>query len=170
MSSREEQRLLGLEVARYFVSNPKYRFEGFAGLGRHGGALILFEQASEERAARRMVIKYSYGHLSLDPDSDADADLRNEYHWLKRLRGAEHIVQLVPMSDCSIFIPGVSSSQGNEGSSSGGSVLGVRSLGRSWSTTYSASTRSSSESGERRFPTFAVEFLEWLASPKPPVL
>ncbi|TGJ87343.1 hypothetical protein E0Z10_g1491 [Xylaria hypoxylon] len=105
---RKELRRLGKEVASHFTSNPKFKFVGHAGLGRHGGTLILSEEASAEQEARHIIIKYSYGSLSPDKKSDADEDLRNEYRWLKRLRGAEHIGQLIDLADCSLLIPGLS--------------------------------------------------------------
>lgn len=54
-----EQHQLGLAVAGYFTPNPKYTFEGFAGLGHHGGALILSEKGSNGMEDRKVVIKYS---------------------------------------------------------------------------------------------------------------
>lgn len=136
MELDSEQRQLGLEVAGHFTSNPKYTFEGFAGLGRHGGALILSEQMSQGRGHRKIVIKYSYGRLSLDPDprGDADDDLLNEYYCLVLLRGAEHIVQLIPLADCDINIPGISNGKGGQGEAT---------------------------PGTRRCPTLALEYLPW---------
>ncbi|KAI1361327.1 hypothetical protein F5Y08DRAFT_342794 [Xylaria arbuscula] len=91
MSTKEQQRALGREVAAVFTKNPANKFVGFAGLGRHGGALILQEHDEHGTPKRKVVVKYSLGELTGDKQSDADADLRNEYHWLLKLRGAEHI-------------------------------------------------------------------------------
>ncbi|KAI8949536.1 hypothetical protein F4801DRAFT_400546 [Xylaria longipes] len=157
----EEHRIMGLEVAQYFTQNPKYKFVDFAGLGRHGGALILSEMSETDLGVevRKMVVKYSYGALVVDDasDADADADLRNEYYWLTKLRGAEHIVQLVPMADCSVMIPGISDGED----------------------TYAQSVQNQKENEQaavapapdveeqpkaprpRRCPTFALEYLPW---------
>ncbi|KAI1429204.1 hypothetical protein F5Y12DRAFT_710418 [Xylaria sp. FL1777] len=108
MATLEKQKELGREVAAYFTRNPGIEFVGFAGVGRHGGALILAQKNSEGQLQRKLVIKYSLGGLTGDPDSNADEDLRNEFYWLQRLRGAEHIVRLVPFADCSLKIPGMS--------------------------------------------------------------
>ncbi|GAP89008.2 putative serine threonine protein kinase protein [Rosellinia necatrix] len=157
--AKAEQRRLGLEVATYFTSTLKYNFVGFAGIGRHGGALILRERATTtegeasgqgqeqgqwkgEVEGRTLVIKYSHGRLASARDaSDADEDLRNEHRVLTRLRGAEHIVQLVPMADCSLRIPGMSDGEGTYGRGGEGEGEGeVTDRGR-------------------RCPTFALEYL-----------
>lgn len=166
MAAREatdEHRVLGLEVSAYFTQNPKYKFVDFAGLGRHGGALILSEMSESDPNIefRRMVIKYSYGALAVDEraDADADADLRNEYYWLTRLRGAEHIVQLVPMTDCSLMLPGMSD--------------GEASYDQSVQNQQENEQEAADAAGEdeeqqppaprpRRCPTFALEYLPWL--------
>ncbi|KAF2973099.1 hypothetical protein GQX73_g677 [Xylaria multiplex] len=149
----EDGQAKSLEVAGYFTHNPKIKFVGHAGLGRHGGALILSEEASAEQKARKIVIKYSYGSLSPDKQSNADDDLRNEYCWLKKLRGAEHIGQLIYMADCSLRIPGISNGE----------------------STYEDSLRKNREREEasgdepqptaaapvRRCPTFALEYLPY---------
>ncbi|KAK5637452.1 hypothetical protein RRF57_013167 [Xylaria bambusicola] len=120
-------RRLGQEVAANFTSNPRIQLQGFAGLGRHGGTIILKEEASAEHDARMIVVKYSYGSLSPDQQSNADNDLRNEYHWLQRLRGAEHIVQLIPMADCSINLPGTSNDElGSRKNLSGAALVLMR--------------------------------------------
>ncbi|KAI0439645.1 hypothetical protein F4803DRAFT_564378 [Xylaria telfairii] len=69
---------------------------------------VLVQEASADQNYRKFVVKYSYGNLALDEQSDADNDLRNEYQYLKRLRGAEHIVQLIDFPDCSLNLPGIS--------------------------------------------------------------
>ncbi|KAI0439779.1 hypothetical protein F4803DRAFT_25908 [Xylaria telfairii] len=158
----EEHRVLGLEVAAYFTQNPKYKFVDFAGLGRHGGALILSEMSESNPGAefRRMVVKYSYGAIAVDQraDADADADLRNEYYWLTKLRGAEHIVQLVPMADCSLMLPGMSD--------------GEASYDQSVQNQKDNEQEAADAAGEdeeqqppaprpRRCPTFALEYLSW---------
>ncbi|KAI2643229.1 hypothetical protein GGS21DRAFT_485736 [Xylaria nigripes] len=127
---------LGRLVAQGFISQPRFTFVGFAGLGRHGGTLMLLEQKSPEES-RKVVIKYSYGELSLDKESDADEHLRNEYEILLRLRGAEHIVRLIHLADHKLNIPGISNGESSQGSKS---------------SKYS-----------RTFPTFALEYLDGLA-------
>ncbi|KAI3334166.1 hypothetical protein F4824DRAFT_512449 [Ustulina deusta] len=111
MVTLEEQKALGREVAAYFTRNPGIEFVGFAGVGRHGGALILEEKDDGGELLRKLVVKYSLGDLTGDPDSNADEDLRNEYHWLEKLRGAEHIIRLVYFADCSLMIPGTSNGE-----------------------------------------------------------
>ncbi|RYP45932.1 hypothetical protein DL768_007800 [Monosporascus sp. mg162] len=91
----QENARLADEVASYFRSNPRLRYIEPAGIGRHGGVLLLRENDDGGRMKRRLVIKYS-----LNPKED-DA-LRNEHRWLKRLRGAEHIGQLVELADASL--------------------------------------------------------------------
>ncbi|KAI0485444.1 hypothetical protein F4859DRAFT_511643 [Xylaria cf. heliscus] len=152
---------MGLQVAAYFTQNPKYHFLDFAGLGRHGGALVLAELSDREPPGveRMLVIKYSYGALVVDNDAnaDGDADLRNEYYWLRRLRGAEHIVQLVEMEDCDINLPGISDGQ----SSYDDSVRNLR------DTEAAAAAAAGGDGGgaplplPRRCPTFALEYLIW---------
>ncbi|KAI0414741.1 hypothetical protein F5X98DRAFT_377482 [Xylaria grammica] len=138
-----EVRRLGAEVASQFTQNPRFKFLGNAGLGRHGGALILAEASSEGREARKIVVKYSYGSLSPDEQSNADNDLRNEYMWLKRLRGAEHIGQLIDLAECSLLLPGTSNGE----------------------STYEESVRAagggSQQAPVRRCPTFALEYLSY---------
>ncbi|RYP60317.1 hypothetical protein DL770_010015 [Monosporascus sp. CRB-9-2] len=91
----QENARLADEVASYFRGNPRLRYIEPAGIGRHGGVLLLRENDDRGRMKRRLVIKYS-----LNPKED-DA-LRNEHRWLKRLRGAEHIGQLVELADASL--------------------------------------------------------------------
>ncbi|KAI0474473.1 hypothetical protein F4859DRAFT_522095 [Xylaria cf. heliscus] len=107
----QEQIQLGREVAEYFTRRPGTEFVGFAGIGRHGGALVLKERDANGQFLRMVVIKYSLGALTSDQNSNADDDLRNEYRWLEMLRGAEHIVQLVPFADCSLNLPGISNGE-----------------------------------------------------------
>lgn len=111
MATREEQERLGREVANQFTQNPKLEFIGFAGLGRHGGALILNHKGDEKMPAGKMVIKYSLGGLSTDDQSDSDQHMRNEYRFLKMLRGAEHIVRLIDFPDCTLNLPGISNGE-----------------------------------------------------------
>ncbi|KAJ8130973.1 hypothetical protein O1611_g2655 [Lasiodiplodia mahajangana] len=145
-----EVKSLGEDVASYFT-DPRIRFTGFAGLGNHGGALILTEEASDEHEARTVVVKYSYGSLSFDERTNADNDLRNEYHLLKRLQGAEHIVQLVPMADCSINIPGTSN----------GKATYYESILSQQSQKASVEVSQSMTASTRRCPTFALEHLPY---------
>lgn len=74
-------------------------------------AAVLLEEKGDGRLFRKLVIKYSLGALASDVESNADDDLRNEYRWLEMLRGAEHIVQLVPFADCSLNLPGISNGE-----------------------------------------------------------
>ncbi|KAI0185731.1 hypothetical protein EV127DRAFT_194547 [Xylaria flabelliformis] len=111
MASDEQLRQLGREVSRYFTRRPGVEFAGFAGIGRHGGAFILEEKNAAGQLLRKLVIKYSLGELATDEESNADDDLRNEYEWLEMLRGAEHIVRLVPFADCSLDLPGISNGE-----------------------------------------------------------
>ncbi|RYC65594.1 hypothetical protein CHU98_g647 [Xylaria longipes] len=150
---RDELRRLGEEVAGYFTCNPKFKFVGHAGLGRHGGALILSEEASAEQNARKIVVKYSYGCLAPDKQSDADEDLRNEYQWLKRLRGAEHIAQLIDMADCSLQLPGISNGENTYEESVQKQKDEVAAAGDG--------SQSIPAAPVRRCPTFALEYLTY---------
>ncbi|KAI1745095.1 hypothetical protein F4680DRAFT_467300 [Xylaria scruposa] len=111
MATKEQQLELGCEVSEYFTHRPGVQFVGFAGLGRHGGAILLDEKDPDGKLLRKLVIKYSLGELAGDQHSNADDDLRNEYRWLEILRGAEHIVRLVPFADCSLNLPGISNGE-----------------------------------------------------------
>ncbi|KAI0536117.1 hypothetical protein GGR58DRAFT_528644 [Xylaria digitata] len=144
----KKQISLGQEVAAGFIArNPRLRFVDFAGLGRHGGALILEQRGERDQDLGRLVVKYSLGEYTGDPYSNADDDLRNEHYWLRMLKGCEHIVQLVPFADCSLNLPGIS--RGEE--------------------TYEASMENARRRDEahgtpgatilRRCPTFALEYL-----------
>ncbi|KAI0201978.1 hypothetical protein F4808DRAFT_423095 [Astrocystis sublimbata] len=46
-AEEERQRRLGQELADYFARRPGIKFVGFAGLGRHGGALLMDENEGE---------------------------------------------------------------------------------------------------------------------------
>ncbi|KAF2963807.1 hypothetical protein GQX73_g9752 [Xylaria multiplex] len=141
---------LGRKVAEGFITrNPRLRFIDFAGLGRHGGALILEERGILDQIIRRFIIKYSLGDYTGDPYSNADMDLRNEHRWLRLLQGCEHIVQLVPFADCSLNLPGISNGE----------------------RTYEAAMENARREDEargtpgatsvRRYPTFALEYLQY---------
>ncbi|KAI0554499.1 hypothetical protein F4679DRAFT_526282 [Xylaria curta] len=111
MATKEQQLELGCQVSEYFTHRPGVEFVGFAGLGRHGGAILLEEKDPDGQLFRKLVIKYSLGALTSDQHSNADDDLRNEYRWLEMLRGAEHIARLVPFADCSLNLPGISNGE-----------------------------------------------------------
>ncbi|KAI0470675.1 hypothetical protein GGR56DRAFT_683716 [Xylariaceae sp. FL0804] len=125
-TENEALRQLGREVANHFTHvNRDLVFQDFAGIGRHGGALIFREnerhitggplrsllrrqqQQQRRHNIRRLVVKYSLGALSPDEQSamDADAQLRNEHRWLQLLRGAEHVVQLVDLPGTALHWP-----------------------------------------------------------------
>ncbi|KAI0459015.1 hypothetical protein F5B21DRAFT_511802 [Xylaria acuta] len=115
---------------------------------------------------RKMVVKYSYGAMAVDDDAnaDADADLRNEYYWLTRLRGAEHIVQLVPMADCSLLLPGMSDGEDTYAQSVQNQMENEQAAAAA------AVAAADDDDGEeqqpkapppRRCPTFALEYLPW---------
>ncbi|KAI1328420.1 hypothetical protein F5Y16DRAFT_398353 [Xylariaceae sp. FL0255] len=173
MTSRDRARRIGAEVADFFERRPENRILGFAGIGRHGGALIVQQRNEQGQETRKVVVKYSLGEDAGDPDSNADEDLRNEYYWLQKLRGAEHIVQLVDMED-GVYLPGTSDGEAtydesvqlqlqrnrdqvcvigpNTAASVTGSPASVSSLS-------SSSGSSSSSDLPRRCPTFALEYL-----------
>ncbi|KAK6865089.1 kinase-like protein [Apiospora arundinis] len=106
------------EVKKYFV-NEGLQFRKVIAQGNHGGA-VLFDQwlpvepepVSAQAATsdsdndggsapeplmqrRQVVIKYALDTKD-DATSDNDEDLRNEYNWLRRLSGAEHIIRILP--------------------------------------------------------------------------
>ncbi|KAH9904274.1 hypothetical protein F4778DRAFT_780245 [Xylariomycetidae sp. FL2044] len=101
-----EFKRIGDEAASFFTSAPRLKHVGYAGLGRHGGALLFNEVDASGARLRRMVIKYSFGGGGND---DADEHLRNEFRWLQALRGAEHIVQLLRLDEANppIELPGL---------------------------------------------------------------
>ncbi|KAI0885992.1 uncharacterized protein GGS22DRAFT_199410 [Annulohypoxylon maeteangense] len=87
------------DVATYFRQDKKLLYRGMAGIGRHGGALI-FAQIDENRCpVRRIIVKYSI-------DATNDEDLINEAFWLEKLRGAEHIGQMIPLANANVNISG----------------------------------------------------------------
>ncbi|KAK8089981.1 hypothetical protein PG997_004942 [Apiospora hydei] len=77
------------EVKKYFT-NEGLQFRKVIAQGNHGGA-VLFAQW----LPRQLVTKYALDTQE-DATSDNDADLRNEFGWLRRFRGAEHIIQVLP--------------------------------------------------------------------------
>ncbi|KAI8948690.1 hypothetical protein F4801DRAFT_591686 [Xylaria longipes] len=110
-------------------------------------------EASAEQNARKIVVKYSYGCLAPDKQSDADEDLRNEYQWLKRLRGAEHIAQLIDMADCSLQLPGISNGENTYEESVQKQKDEVAAAGDG--------SQSIPAAPVRRCPTFALEYLTY---------
>ncbi|KAK7923065.1 hypothetical protein PG985_007136 [Apiospora marii] len=111
------------EVKKYFT-NEGLQFRKVIAQGNHGGA-VLFDQwyyiepesesepepSSSKRKApeddtpsptpepsihkRQLVVKYALD-TEEDATSDNDEDLRNEFCWLRRFAGAEHIIQIMP--------------------------------------------------------------------------
>ncbi|KAI0104094.1 hypothetical protein F4776DRAFT_488153 [Hypoxylon sp. NC0597] len=94
----ESETALANEVATYFTSQ-RLRYVDIAGLGRHGGALVFKEEDENNAEIRRIIIKYSIGE-------EADIDLVNEAYCLEMLRGAEHIVQIIPIDGASLNVSG----------------------------------------------------------------
>jgi len=160
MATEEEQRKLGLEVVGYFASNPRLKFDKFAGLGRHGGALLMEEKGMDGAPGRKLVIKYSLGSLATDQQRDADDDLRNEYRWLKMLRGCEHIVQLIDMADCSLLLPGISNGE-NTFEESKRRMQGIQQNQQREGEAVDGKTITKEPPIVRRCPTFALEFIEY---------
>ncbi len=146
-----ENARLADEVGRYFSSNARLRYVAPAGIGRHGGVLLLRETDDVGRLVRRLVVKYSLN----EKEDDA---LRNEYHWLRRLRGAEHIGQLVDLDDTSLELRTLSNAPRynddgqdpadarNTGGGGGGSASGSGAVGQD---------ADGQDSGRR--PTLALE-------------
>ncbi|KAI0878149.1 hypothetical protein GGS24DRAFT_487448 [Hypoxylon argillaceum] len=159
MATEEDHRRLGQEVAEYFTYNPNINFVGFAGLGRHGGALIMEEKVGPDQAVRKLVVKYSLGSLSSDEDSDSDDQLRNEYRWLEMLRGAEHIVQLVPFADCSLNLPGISNGESTYQSSLRRAERSYQALDSQEDINADGNIITREPLRVRRCPTFALEHL-----------
>ncbi|KAI0391287.1 hypothetical protein F5Y17DRAFT_17368 [Xylariaceae sp. FL0594] len=109
MASRNILVAIRREVADYFTGDPRYRFEGLSDSNQVGGALVLSQRRRVGGGERRkLVIRYSFGRHALDRTVDADEHLRYEYRWLRRLLGCEHILQMIPMADCSVELPGTS--------------------------------------------------------------
>ncbi|KAI0965454.1 hypothetical protein F4678DRAFT_485279 [Xylaria arbuscula] len=159
MATLKQQKDLGREVAQHFTQNPAIEFVGFAGVGRHGGALILAEKNEQGELQRKMVVKYSLGKLTGDPKSNADEDLRNEFYWLERLRGAEHIVRLVPFADCTLKLPGISDGEKTYEDSKGKGKERDDALRKQVKGGDDKSGRKVASSRARKCPTFALEYL-----------
>ncbi|KAI1122156.1 hypothetical protein F5Y10DRAFT_271341 [Nemania abortiva] len=157
-TGKADQRRLGREVADYFLNDLNVSFVGFAGVGRHGGALIL-EQKGGDRPPRKLVVKYSLGALSTDKDSDSDEHLRNEYRWLQMLQGAEHIVQLVPFADCSMNLPGISNGESTFEKSKENEAIREEAQAKQGETSANGDKITKEPSRGRRCPTFALEYL-----------
>ncbi|KAK7952350.1 uncharacterized protein PG986_008078 [Apiospora aurea] len=85
------------EVKKYFT-NEGLQFRKVIAQGNHGGA-VLFDQwlpvEPTPGPEAGSIIKYALDTQE-DATSDNDADLRNEFGWLRRFRGAEHIIQVLP--------------------------------------------------------------------------
>ncbi|KAI1142626.1 hypothetical protein F5Y05DRAFT_408071 [Hypoxylon sp. FL0543] len=93
-----ESARLADEVSKYFVSR-RLKYLDVAGIGGHGGALVLREDDENGRPIRKIVVKYSVSE-------EADQDLRTEAQCLELLRGAEHIVQMIPLAQTDLNISG----------------------------------------------------------------
>lgn len=98
------------------------------------------------------MVKYSYGNMALDKQSDADNDLRNEYQFLKRLRGAEHIAQLIDFPDCSLNLPGISDGEATYEES-------VQKQKDEAAAAAADGSQPTTVSPVRRCPTFALEYI-----------
>lgn len=101
------------EVARYFTRSERLQYIAPAGLGRHGGCLLLRELDDDGAVARRLVVKYSLNEKE-------DDDLRNEYRWLQRMRGAEHIGQLIELAEASLELRSLEDAPRSENVDDGG--------------------------------------------------
>lgn len=116
----EENTRLAEEVSRYFTSNPRLQYVAPAGIGRHGGVLLLRENDDKGELVRRFVVKYSLNEKE-------DDDLRNEYRFLKRMRGAEHVGQLIELAEASLELrslvnaPRAETADGGQAGGAGGS-------------------------------------------------
>ncbi|KAI0842773.1 hypothetical protein F5Y06DRAFT_73330 [Hypoxylon sp. FL0890] len=93
-----EQAALADHVATYFMSR-RLKYLDVAGIGRHGGALVFREHDRNNIPRRKIIIKYSLSE-------EADEDLQNEARCLELLRGAEHIVQIIPLAGANLDISG----------------------------------------------------------------
>ncbi|KAI2622577.1 hypothetical protein GGR54DRAFT_599076 [Hypoxylon sp. NC1633] len=86
-------------VASYFTKDSKLTYMGVGGMGRHGGVLLFREADDKGNHVRKLVVKYSL-------DAQEDEHLRNETLCLEQLRGAEHIVQMIPLAKPEMNISG----------------------------------------------------------------
>ncbi|KAI0455945.1 hypothetical protein F5B21DRAFT_502969 [Xylaria acuta] len=159
MATKEQQLQLGCEVAEFFTRRPGIEFVDFAGLGRHGGALLLEEKDDQGKLSRKLVIKYSLGALTSDRHSNADDDLRNEYRWLEMLRGAEHIVRLVPFADCSLNLPGISNGEDTIEDSLAKMSVTAEAQNNEGETSARGAKLTKEPLTVRKCPTFALEYL-----------
>ncbi|KAI0107218.1 hypothetical protein GGR51DRAFT_571160 [Nemania sp. FL0031] len=158
MASYVDHRRQGRQVADYFLNNPDISFVGFAGIGRHGGALIL-EEKKGDQSSRKLIVKYSLGDLPTDISSDADQQLRNEYRWLQMLQGAEHIVQLIPFADCSMNLPGISNGERTVEQTLEDLIIRDQVQAERGETSVNRGKIAKEPSRGRKCPTFALEYL-----------
>ncbi|KAI0128060.1 kinase-like protein [Hypoxylon sp. NC0597] len=82
-------------IKRYFQDYRKqYKFDTPIANGRHGVAVVVtqFEKKDPPTPEISFVVKRAY-----DESGDAFEILENEIEWLKRLRGAPHIVQMLEL-------------------------------------------------------------------------
>ncbi|RYO96490.1 hypothetical protein DL765_011579 [Monosporascus sp. GIB2] len=75
----------------YFQNHPEFQLKRFVGNGAFGIGIHVIEKA-EGRFQRQLGVKRAL-------NAESEPDLRNEIQWLKTLRGATHIMQLVSYCD-----------------------------------------------------------------------
>ncbi|KAI1412523.1 hypothetical protein F5Y13DRAFT_199774 [Hypoxylon sp. FL1857] len=85
-------------VATHFTSR-RLKYLDIGGIGRYGGALVFREHDENNVPVRKILVKYSHS-------LEGDEALRNEAEWLGRLRGAEHIVQMIPLAETNLNVSG----------------------------------------------------------------
>ncbi|KAI1262554.1 hypothetical protein F5Y18DRAFT_430101 [Xylariaceae sp. FL1019] len=147
------------EIRDYFKSFQRFKVGGLAGLGRHGGALLMAEKDDQGKPFRKLVVKFSLGQYAIDDDdaNNADEDLMNEVKWLKMLRGAEHVSyigQLIHLAETSVEGQGLKKNSPTLSAQ-------MQSLSIGTSKDSEAKDGESKKEKERRIPlTFALEYLE----------
>ncbi|KAI1073833.1 hypothetical protein F5B20DRAFT_574518 [Whalleya microplaca] len=79
------------ELKKHFAYHSIWEYEDFLGDGEYAVA-VLVRKRSRTTNDHRMVLKKAKGR-------DSENQLKNEISWLKRLRGAEHIVRMLAAHD-----------------------------------------------------------------------
>ncbi|KAI5925938.1 kinase-like domain-containing protein [Camillea tinctor] len=94
---REAREKLATQFSDYFTTAHGLEYVRPLGKGSAAGALLfndLEKQTPNKRVLRRVVVKYAFAEYE-NRNKMADDEIRNEFRWLRKLGGPEHIVQLI---------------------------------------------------------------------------
>ncbi|KAI0101966.1 kinase-like protein [Hypoxylon sp. NC0597] len=78
---------------QYFSDDPRFDFHGLVAYGNYGAAFRVKYSDPKTKTFRQFLIKKAF------PSEEAAEALTREKHYLKRLRGAMHIVQMIDIPD-----------------------------------------------------------------------